>query len=293
MPVDKINLLLTYRAIPYTDINPETNPGCTDTSVIPSQGEPKVFTHECFSINRLAKRAYQHGEEQGLQKDSQVFGNKVFGVYLVGTGPDFRAPTFTFLPHADFGYTPPPKWCVHEGASLAYVADGMDTSTHCYSVKRYNMEGTVTAPYPGNPIFCYREDLDADFDTPWHTEKEKPLVTEEISWDEDLMEPCVASGKKAKDLEQEPFQLPDFRIIHPKFWSSQGSRAVLYKAKRVQGMAEETPVFSRPHPPGSLFPGEPGWQDPAHLTHSGEIMESIGRKPFSLLKNGSSFAGHL
>ncbi|CAL8089492.1 unnamed protein product [Orchesella dallaii] len=223
-----------------------------------------MFSHDCFSFNRLPRDEYKRIGQLEMKKDSKVFGNKVFGIYLLGKSPDYRFPTFMFFPHPDFGYKMNTSWCVHDGASLAFLTNSSDSSSHCYKVKRYNMDGMLTVNYGGTQIFCYREDQDSDFDSPWH--KEGSLTAEDIRWHScgyaTSSMPSVPRG-----FEPEPIQLPDFRIIDPRLLSSQGSPAVMYKAKRKPGDVNDLPVFSKPNPPGSLFPGEPGWKDPSLMIH--------------------------
>lgn len=237
--------------------------------MIPSSGEPQVFSHDCLSINRLDKDSYKRADHQGLKKDSRVYGNKVFGVYLLGIPPDYRFPNFVFLPRPDYGYKPNNSWCIHEGVSVAFMANGSDSSTHCYKVRKYNMEGTISANYPGTPIFCFREDKEEEFDTPFHKDTEKPLTYADIKWDEDPetcggMDELSDTSQSKQAFEAEPRQFTDFRMIDPVRMTDRGSQPVMWRPKRVSvDSIVDMPIYSKPLD-DELFDDEPGsWKRPS------------------------------
>lgn len=233
--------------------------------MIPSNGEPQVFNHDCFSINRLGRDLYKSADLQGLKKDSRVYGNKVFGVFLIGVPPDYRYPNFVFLPRPDFGYKPNNSWCIHEGASLAFITNDSDSSTHCYKVRKYNMEGTVSANYPGIPMFCFREDKDDSFDTPFHKETEKPLTYGDITWDEDPetcggMDQISDTSQSKQAFEPMPRQLTDFRMIDPVRMTDRGSQPVMWRPKRVSVDSVIDLHNYNKESVDELFDDEPSWK---------------------------------
>ncbi|CAL8111732.1 unnamed protein product [Orchesella dallaii] len=144
-------------------------------SVVFKAATVKIHTHACYSFNRLEREAYKT-RNVWVMKETKVFGNKFYGVYLIGKENDYRHSDFIAFNEPDFGYAPTRE--ILDGASVALIINSTHTNMLCYHLKAINVDGVISGSFVDQPTFCRRADRGQEFDIPWH----QSVMTNEAKW---------------------------------------------------------------------------------------------------------------
>jgi hypothetical protein len=247
------------------------------------QPDVQVYSHGCFGFNRRDLNSYKNGLTP-IDENTKVFGQKIYGIYILGEQTDFRRTQFRWFRDPVYGYYEHESPADHiQGSSFGIVVniggkaeipgtnpveieqfqDPPIHNSYCFTLStgKFEVEGKVVGDIKtgDKPKFCWREEDDKinnEFDQVFNMEG---ITASDFNWTE-----CDAysGGGGGSPVTAPPIKTPDFRIINPAQLYPKGSPGKLYKQRYVKGSSANLPFYSRPFPPGYYFPTESGYKPP-------------------------------